>query len=140
MKDVNDRTVFAILILSVMAVIFSSLYFWWGFGVVGFGLVVTILGLGFGPTRRSKPIFYFLFFLFSAYALLLSGMVWIDRHDIALRLVWGFPAATAFLIYGIWLVPALAGVIYAIVFHSAVLPEDKLQKFLTDHGTRERKP
>jgi hypothetical protein len=100
-------------------------------------VLVLGLALGHGAARRRPAIGLSLALLFAGYVLLLSGMVFADAT--ALRLVGGLPAGTALLVYGIWPVPLLAGLLYALVFRSAVLPPDKLNKFLAEHGRRDER-
>lgn len=122
-----DRIVAAIFALGLAGVALFFFHSWLLFGIVGCGILVLCLALGFGAVHRT------LLFLFAGYVLLLGGMAWLGHTA---RLVLGFPASTALLVYGIWPLPLIAGLLYALVFRSSVLPEDKLEKFLADHSRR----
>ena len=135
MKDVNDRVILLLFTLGFIALLLALFNFWVPFGLAVFGILVLTLALGFGPRRRAGTIRRFLLFLSLAYVLIFGGLVWVDSTTQGLHLVLGLPAATAFLVYGIGIVPAVTSFIYGIVFPSSVLPEDKLQKFLADHGS-----
>ena len=138
MKDANDRVILLLFTLVFIALLLALFNFWAPFGLAVFGILVLALALGFGPHRRAGTIRRFLLFLSLAYVLIFGGLVWVDSTTEGLHLVLGLPAATAFLVYGIWIVPAVTSFIYGIVFPSSVLPEDKLQEFLADHGSKKQ--
>ena len=123
----SDRIVGAIFAVALAAVLASFFNAWLPFGIAVCGLLVLGLALGFGSLRRPVAL------LFAMYVLLLAGMVWLQDSP---RLLGGLPAATALLVYGIWPMPLLAALIYALVFPTSVLPEDKLQAFLDKHARR----
>ncbi len=139
MKDKNDRVILLIFTFGLIALVLALFNFWVPFGLAVFGILVLTLALGFGPARRGGMIRRFLIFLSLAYVLIFAGMVWFDRTTEGLHLVLGLPAATAFLVYGIWIVPASTALLYGLVFRSSVLPEDKIKQFLADHGSKGRK-
>jgi hypothetical protein len=115
------RLVAALFVAALAAITCALFNVWLGFGVATCALLVLGLALGFGR------LLFGLWFLFAGYVLLLAGMVWLrDSRELIL----GFPAPTALLVYGIWPMPLLAGLLYGLVFRSAVLPEDKLERFL----------
>jgi hypothetical protein len=122
-----DRTVAALFVLAMAALVLFASNVRLGFGFAACGLLVLSLALGFGRLRAG------LIGLFAAYAILLSAMVWLEDSP---RLVLGVPAATALLIYGIWPAPLAAGLLYGLVFRRDVLPDEKLDQFLAEHGRR----
>jgi hypothetical protein len=123
----SDRTVAAIFAVALAALALFPLHAWLGFGIAACALLV--LGLALGFTRLHPA----LLILFAAYVGLLAGMVWFAESS---RLILGLPAATALLVYGIWPMPLLAALLYGLLFRSSVLPDDKLEKFLAEHGRR----
>jgi len=126
----QDRIVTAIFAVTVASLLLYFLNAWLAFGLAACALLTLGLGLGFGGGRRITRA---LLALFAGYSVLLGGMVWLAETP---ALVLGFPAPTALLVYGIWPMPLLMGLLYALVFHSSVLPEEKLKKFLAEHGSR----
>jgi hypothetical protein len=124
----TGRLVAAIFAAALVALACALGNAWWGFGVATFALLVLGLALGFGRLPLS------LWLLFAAYVLLLGGMNWLSASR---ELILGFPAPTALLVYGIWPLPLAAGLFYGLVFRASVLPEDKLEGFLREHGKRE---
>jgi len=137
MTDRSDRVVGAVFLAALACLIAFFFDFWGLFGLAACGLLVLGLALGYGGARNSLAIRLSLAALFAAYALLLAGLIWVDRAGGGPRLVMGFPLGTALLVYGIWPLPLVAGLLYALLFRSSVLPEEKLQKFLAEHGRRE---
>lgn len=131
MPEPRDRIVSGLFGCALAALAFVWVDAWLLFGLAAFALLVLGLALGFGAVRLS------LILVFAAYALLFGGMVWLGRPGEPLRLLGGLPTPTSLLVYGIWPMPLLAALLYALVFRSSVLPEDKLQKFLAEHGRRE---
>lgn len=123
----NGRIASAILIAAAAALVLALFNLWLGFGIAACALLVLSLALGFG---RLRPV---LLLLFASYVALLGGMAWLGHTP---RLVLGLPAATALLVYGIWPMPLLAALYYALQFRSRVLPDDKLRHFLAEHGRR----
>lgn len=122
-----DRTVAAIFAAGLAALIAFFLNAWLAFGIAAAALLVLGLVLGFGGLRAA------LIVLFAGYVVLLGGMAWLADTP---AIVLGFPAPTALLVYGIWPMPLMAGLLYALVFRTSVLPEEKLRKFLGEHGRR----
>ena len=124
MSDRFVGAIFAVVLVSLLLFVFNA---WLLFGIAACALLVLGLALGFGSFRGT------LLVLLVGYILLLGGMAWLSETP---RLVLGFPAPTALLVYGVWPLPPIAGLLYALVFRSSVLPEEKLQKFLAEHGRK----
>ncbi len=140
MTDSTDRTtdrlvaaMFAAGLLGLLLLLFNH---WALFGLTVCAALLLGLALGYSSGRLTAPIKLTLLALFAADAALLTGMVLSPTSGPLPRLVLGFPAPTALLVYGIWPLPLLAGLLYALVFRSNVLPEDKLERFLAEHGRR----
>jgi hypothetical protein len=123
----TSRLVAALFAAALLAVACALLNIWLGFGFASCALLILSLALGFGRLPAA------LLALYAAYVVLLAGMAWLGHSP---RLVLGLPAATALLVYGVWPMPLLAGLLYGLWFHRAVLPDDKLEKFLAEHGRR----
>ena len=123
----RDRIVAAVLAAALAALLRFPVNDWLSFGIAVCALLVLGLALGFGRVRPS------LLLLFGAYVALLAAMA---RLADSPRLILGLPAGTALLVYGIWPMPLVAGLLYGLWFRSSVLPEDRLQKFLAEHGRR----
>lgn len=136
MREGNDRIVLIIFFVGIFALPLSFLNSWFLFGLATWLLMVLSLAVGFGRASSRKPIFYTLAGLFLVYSLLLAVIAWTDRPESDLDLLFGLPIGTAFLVYGIWPLGVAPGVLYFLVFHRSVLPEEKLQKFLADFGHR----
>jgi hypothetical protein len=135
-RDPNDRLVLALFGAALLGLALLALNSWLLFGIVACGMLVLGLALGFGAERRSGLIATLLLFLFAGYAWLVWGMAGSDRPGDPLLLIGGLPRGTALLVYGIWPIPLLAGLIYGLVFRTRVLPPDKLQQFLAEHRRR----
>ncbi len=123
----SDRLTGGILVCAAAALVLARLNLWFGFGLAACALLVLSLALGFGGLRPALVV------VFVLYVVLLSGMAWLGHTS---RLVLGLPAATALLVYGIWPMPLLAALYYALQFRSSILPDEKLERFLAEHGRR----
>ena len=134
MRESNDGPVLAILLISIAALVMVFTGLWLVFGMLVCALLVAGLALGFGAARRSKPVRFVLFFLICAYIASLGAMAWLEGSTEASRLVLGFPPATSVLVYVIWPVPLLSGILFGLVFPTSILPEEKLREFLATHG------
>lgn len=140
MKHANDRIVAAICLLSLLGAGFSLLNWWFWFGIVNWLLVALGLALGYGRESRRGPILFTLIAILLGFAALFTGMVWAHDPEGDLTLVLGFPAGTAFFIYGIWPLGIVAAILYAVVFDRFVLPKDKLERLLAEFGRQGEKP
>ncbi len=114
MRESNDGPVLAILLISIAALVMVFTGLWLVFGMLVCALLVAGLALGFGAARRSKPVRLTLLFLICAYIASLGAMAWLEESAEASRLVLalGFPAATSVLVYVIWPVPLLSGILF----------------------------
>jgi len=116
---------------ALAAIVLGALNLWLGFGIVACALLVGGLLLGFRGLRAP------LLLILGLYTVLLVLMARLEGSS---RLLLGFPVATALLVYGIWPMPLLAGLLYGLVFRSKVLPEDRLNEFLASHARRKPSP
>ena len=102
-------------------------------------LLVLALAVGFGRQGRRKagPVHpcRHVFFIYSA---LLAAIVWTYQSEGEPTLLLGFPVSTALLVYGIWPVGFIPGILYLLIFENSVLPRDKLQKFMAEFGRQEQ--
>ncbi len=133
MRDPNDRVVLALGGAAVLALVLALLNAWLLFGVVVCGMLVLALAIGFAG-RWPAAVQVALVVLFAVYVLLLAAMAGSDAPGSSLRLVLGLPRGTAALVYGVWVVPLAAALLYGLVFRSAVLPPEKLERFLAEHS------
>ena len=140
MTDSTDRTtdrlvaaMFGAGLLGLLLLLFNQRAL---FGLTVCAVLLLGLALGYSSGHLTRPIRLTLLALFAADTALLTGMVLSPTSGPLPRLVFGFPAPTALLVYGIWPLPLLAGLLYALVFRSNVLPEDKLERFLAEHSRR----
>jgi len=136
MRTDNDQIVLVVCLVALLALVLTFLNLWFLFGIVTWLLMALILAIGFGRAARQKPILHILLGLSLVYSLLLTGMSWTDSPVGNISLLFGVPVATAFLVYGIWPLGLVAAVLYFLVFHRSVLPDQKLEKFFADFCDR----
>jgi len=122
---------------AVAALLLSLANQWLLFGVLVWLILLLGVAVGYGPLGRRNTILATLTGVFLLYTGFLLGIAWTFRPDQELRLFWGVPVPTAFLIYGVWPFGAILGILYALEFHRSVLPEEKLQQFLNEFGRNE---
>ncbi len=134
----SNRTALAIGFLSLIALLFSLLSYWLVFGFVSFALLVAVLAAGFGRQGRRKPVLYTLAGVFLIYSLLFAAIVWTYQSEGDPILLLGFPLSTALLVYGIWPVGFIPGILYLLIFETSVLRREKLQKFIAEFGRAEQ--
>lgn len=110
---------------------------WLWFGILVWVILLLAVAIGYGPACRRKGVLATLTFAFLFYTGCLLGIALTYRPGAELALFLGLPVPTAFLIYGIWPFGAVLGLLYALVFPSSVLPQDKLDQFLAEFGRKE---
>jgi len=140
MRNNGHGLILTICLLGVLALVCSSLDWWFWFGTVNWLLIALTLSVGYGRERRRKPILHTVIAVFLGYFALFSALVWMHDPQSDLRLWLGFPTGTAFFIYGIWPFGIVASILHAVVFDRFVLPKDKLRKLLAEFGRREETP
>lgn len=130
----NDRLILAFLALSSASLVcaFSN-------QVLLFGLstgVFAVLGfvLAYGREARRPAIVIGLGIFFALYLALMIGINRTFDPAAGLDLLGGLPLPTALLIYGIWPLGIVTGVLYFLVFRKSILSNPKLEKFLRDFG------
>ena len=133
-QDSNDKVVLGLAALSVVALLLGLLGWWSWFGVVVWLLIFLCTALGYGRDARRRPIRTVLLALLLVNLSLFIAMLLTDRTEGEPFLILGVPLSTAFLVYGIWPMGTLLGVLYWAMFHRSVLPEEKTEKFLADFG------
>jgi hypothetical protein len=136
-EETADRFALAWCIAAVAALLLSLANQWLLFGVLVWLILLLGVAAGYGSLSRRNTILATLTGVFLLYTGFLLGMAWTHRPGEELRLFLGVPVSTAFLIYGVWPFGAILGILYALEFHRSVLPEDKLQQFLTEFGRKE---
>lgn len=103
-----------------------------GLSLVGFFVTCMMLGVTHSPNRSPMR----LYFLFGTGALLYAGvvtmMVWSDRAAVrsgeVVFLGW-FPAATSWMLFGMWFAPLVFVAAYMIGFRRWILPPESLSRF-----------
>ena len=120
-------------LVGLAAIVLAFLNHWLLFGILTWLMMALAMAIGFGPEYRRGPILASIVGIFLAYSALLLLLARLDSTE-ELRLILGFPAATAILVFGIWPIGAVAGLLYGLVFERSVLPEEKLQEFIRKFG------
>ena len=120
-------------LVGLAAIVLAFLNHWLLFGILTWLMMALAMAIGFGPEYRRGPILGAIVGIFLAYSALLLLLARLDSTE-ELRLILGFPAATAILVFGIWPIGAVAGLLYGLVFERSVLPEEKLQEFIRKFG------
>jgi hypothetical protein len=124
-------------LVGVAAIALAFLNHWLLFGILVWLMMALAMAIGFGPEYRRPPILAAIIGIFLAYSALLLLLVSLDKPGEEPHLIWGFPAATAVLVFGIWPIGMVAGLLYGLVFSRSVLPEEKLRAFLSKFGSSE---
>ena len=134
----GNRTALAIGLLSLVGLLCSLLDYWLLFGFVSLALLVSALAVGFGRHGRRKPVLYTLVGVFFIYSALLAAIVWTYQSEGEPTLLLGFPVSTALLVYGIWPLGFIPGILYLLIFETSVLRREKLQDFMAKFGREEQ--
>ncbi len=124
-------------LVGLAAIALAFLNQWLLFGILTWLMMALAMAIGFGPEYRRAPILAAIIGIFLAYSALLLLLAQLDNPSGELRLIMGFPVATAVLVFGIWPIGVMAGLLYGLVFHRSVLPEKKLQAFIRKFGRPE---
>jgi len=90
--------------------------------------------LAYGRDARRPAIVIGLGIFFALYLALMIGINRTFDPAGGLDLLGGLPLPTALLIYGIWPLGIVTGVLYFLVFRKSILSKPKLEKFLRDFG------
>ena len=120
-------------LVGLAAIVLAFLNHWLLFGILTWLMMALAMAIGFGPKYRRGPLLASIVGIFLAYSALLLLLARLDSTE-ELRLILGFPAATAILVFGIWPIGAVAGLLYGLVFERSVLPEEKLREFIRKFG------
>lgn len=132
MRDDSDRLAALIGLFSLFNIGLCLANLWELFGLGLWSLMFLCLALGYGGQSRKREVWAPLAGLLCCCWLLFGAIVWFHGRDADLRLFLGVPRATSFLIYGVWPAGFVLGILYFRVFRRAVLPQDKLNRFLSD--------
>ncbi len=122
---------------ALIALLLALSNHWLWFGVAAWLVLFLAVAIGYGPQCRRPGTVAALSAVFLLYIACLLGIVWTYHPEAVPVLFLGLPVPTAFLIYGIWPLGSLLGLLYAVEFRRSVLPEEKLQQFLTEFGRNE---
>ncbi|MCB1020477.1 MAG: hypothetical protein H6509_14480 [Bryobacterales bacterium] len=102
-------------------------------------MAVIVLTLAFGwRSNLSGSILWSLAGIYALFSALIAAVVWLENPTSPPQLWLGLPRSTAVLVYGIWPLQMLPCLLFALRFRDAVLPPDKLERFLAEHS-RHRK-
>ena len=97
-------------------------------------LAVIVLMLAFGwKGSLSGGVLWGLVGIFALFSGLILAMVALEDPAGPPRLWLGLPAPSALLIYAVWPLGVLPSLLYAFYFRT-VLPEDRLERFLSAHS------
>ena len=133
----NNKLVLALAANSTLVVVLGLLGLWQWFGLALWPLIFLCAAVGHGPNASRGPIRTALCVMVGVNLLIFAAMLFTDRTDGDPVLILGTPVSTAFLIYGIWPMGNLIGVLYFVMFERSVLPPVKLERFLADFGRRD---
>lgn len=136
MNNSNNRLVLVIGSLCVVLLVLGGAGWWRAFGVVTWPLFYLCAALGFGGNAARKVVWPALLAMLAAGIALFGGVLLTEQKSGTPELVLGAPVATAFLIYGIWPLGVFIGVLYFRMFDRHVLPQSKLDVFLSEFGRR----
>ncbi len=132
------RAALAIGFLSLFALLCSLLDYWLLFGFVSLALLVSALAVGFGRAGSRKVVLYTLVVMFFIYSALLAAIAWTYQSEGEPALFLGFPVSTALLVYGIWPLGFIPGILYLLIFETSVLRRERLEKFMSEFGREEQ--
>ena len=124
-------------LVALAAIGLAFLNQWLLFGILTWLMMALAMAIGFGPEYRRPPILAAIISIFLVYSALLLLLAGLDDPSGEPRLILGFPAATTVLVFGIWPIGVMAGLLYGLVFQRSVLPEEKLRAFIRKFGRSE---
>jgi len=137
MRGENQAVVGVLGLVGLAAIALAFLNQWLLFGILTWLMMALAMAIGFGPEYRRAPILAAIIGIFLVYSALLLLLAGLDNPGGEPRLILGFPAATAVLVFGIWPIGVMAGLLYGLVFHRSILPEEKLRAFIRKFGRSE---
>lgn len=132
-----DALVLAVNLAAIAALALALANRWLGFGILVWLILFLFAAIGYGAHSRRAGILSTLSGMFLLYSAFLIGITWTFEPGSPPPLFLGLPVPTAFLVYGIWPFGVILGLLYALEFERSVLPEDRLQQFLTEFGRKE---
>ena len=137
MQDDNNKLVLSVAAACVVALVLGLLGLWQWFGFALWPLIFLCVALGHGRDSHRGPIRTSLYVMVAVNLLLFAAILLTDQTEGDPVLILGTPVSTAFLIYGIWPMGNLIGVLYFVVFERSVLPPERLDRFLADFARRD---
>ena len=130
-----DRLAWTIGAITVAGLALAATLSTAAFGVASWAILALLSTAGFRGFESPRRVLIWAAALFVLFSSLVLAIFALEAPDAALTLWLGLPRATALLVYGIWPLGVLLGLLYAIEFSREILPEEKLQAFLaTDFG------
>lgn len=127
--DQANRTPAAIGLAAVAGVALGWSHLPLAFGVLTWAVLCLAIAIGFGDAVRRSRVAFSITGIFLLFSGLVAAVFWYDAPAGELRLWLGLPAATAILVYAIWPLGVLAGVLYVVEFERSILPADRLRRF-----------
>lgn len=115
-----------------MALVWSDLPL--AFGVLSWAVLCLAIAIGFGDAVRRPRVALSITGIFLLFSGLVAAVFWYDAPADEPRLWLGLPAATAILVYAIWPLGVLAGLLYVVEFERSVLPAERLRRFRERYG------
>ncbi len=106
-------------LVGLAAIALAFLNQWLLFGILTWLMMALAMAIGFGPEYRRAPILAAIIGIFLVYSALFLLLAQLDNPGGEPRLILGFPAATAVLVFGIWPIGVMAGLLYGLVFQRA---------------------
>lgn len=129
-----DRLILAFLALSLASLICALTNQILLFSLSTGAFAVLSFVLAYGRESRRPAILAGLCIFFALYLGLMIGINRTFDPAGSLELLGGLPVPTALLIYGIWPLGIVTGVLYFMVFRKSILTNSKLEKFLREFG------
>ncbi|MGQ9533216.1 MAG: hypothetical protein ACUVTQ_10535 [Desulfotomaculales bacterium] len=129
MRDLRDTLVYLLAVLCAALMVAALMKWYLAFAwltvlaIVAYGLLGAYKHGRLGPTGLVLLVVGGV--LLVAFAALFA--LW-RPGQLPARLVLGFHPATAVLVYGIWLLPAVTGVVYALTFRSYTLTPEEFER------------
>ena len=120
--------------LSAFASIAGLLDQWLMFGLLSIAVLVASAFVGFGPAARLSRIKLTLVGFVVVMMGLVFAMAYLHPMADANSLWLGLPPATAVLVYLLWPLQSIIGILYVGEFSRTVLPDERLDQFMAEYG------
>jgi len=130
-----------LLLVATLAMLLCVWLNWWVVFPL-FMILFIVVYLAMGAERKGKlgPVTSILWVVGTGYVILFYLLIALYKANPAgmpKTYILGFPPATAVLIYGIWLLPLLLGITYALIFDKWIIRKEDLER-LQVHSWRKK--